>query len=370
MLNCRPLLQDYCKYKEKHFTEMTKQSRITLHTIAQEAGVSTSTVSRVLNNYEHTDATTRARVQRIASRLGYKGPAANDQRAQNNVLSVIMYWVDPSHSKHDPASGYNTSDHAPSILFSIEQTAQAHGYHLILNSFPATVTDLPSSIHTRFAGGALLLGGLVEDTVIELIAREVPTVFVGSFVVSGSVSAVHIDYRLGASQAVAHLIALGHRHIALLNGPLGTNTSTAKRAGFLEACWSHDLPLERSLVVDAGSFDYADGRAAAEQLLAQGRFTALVAGTDVLASGALAAVQARGLRVPQDISIVTLYNAHENLMYQADFELTGVEVPFKLIGQLAVERLLALIANPQPPTATVIYPEFKIGASSGPAPEG
>ena len=345
-----------------------KRRRITLHNVAAEIGTSTSTVSRALNNHDSIDLETRIRVRQVADRLGYKAPRTDERRGANRVLSVILNLADEDPELRARPSRYGSFGHIQRMLFSIEQAAQARGYHLILNSTPVAPDELPPSVRTHFVDGVVVLGGLIADPLVESIAREVPTVFVSSYLPTGGVHAIHINYRLGTVLAMEHLVALGHRRIALLNGPSATNTSAEKLAGYLQACWQHDLPLDRMLVVDAPGFELHEGRRATAQLLEHARFTALVAGTDVLAHGAIEAAEARGVHIPSDLSVVSLYNSLEQLTQEKSVALTGVQVPFARIGEIAVDRLLALLAEPSPPRATVLYPELVIGDSSGPAP--
>ena len=347
----------------------TRPRRITLNSIAEETGTSISTVSRALNNHESIDPATRARVRQAAERLGYKAPGTDERRGQNRVMSVLLNWSDQNALVPSPTSRYGSFNHIQNMLISVEQTAEANGYHLIINSIKGLSNGVPSSIRTQFAGGALILGGLVEDGLVEQIAQAVPTIFVSSFLPSGKVHALHINYRLSTASAVDHLVALGHRRIAFLNGPGSTNTSTEKLAGYLESCWNHDLPLERSLVVAANGFLFRDGIEAAARLFQQAEFTALVAGTDMLARGAIQAAEGRELRVPRDLSVASAYNTEEDQARPGLLPLTGVQVPYQLIGRLAVERLLEIMRRPLPPSATVLYPELKIGSSTAPVRE-
>ena len=344
----------------------TRRRRVTLNNIAEETGTSASTVSRVLNNHESIDPETRARVRQAAERLGYKSPGTDERRSQDRVLSVLLNWSDQNALVSAPTSRYGSFGHIQNMLISVEQTAEANGYHLILNSIKGMSHGMPSSIRSQFASGAVILGGMVEDSLVEQIAQTVPTIFVSSFLPSGKVHAIHINYRQSTANAVNHLVALGHRRIAFLNGPGSTNTSTEKVAGYLESCWSHNLPLERSLVVEAHGFVLRDGIDAAERLFQQAEFTAVVAGTDVLARGAIEAAEGRELRVPRDLSVASAYNTEEDPAHAGLLPLTGVQVPYQFIGRLAVERLLEIMRRPLPPSATVLYPELKIGSSTAP----
>jgi DNA-binding LacI/PurR family transcriptional regulator len=346
-----------------------KRKRTSLLDIAQEAGVSTSTASRILNNQDRSDPQTRAHVLKTAERLGYTLPKDVKRRDGNKAVAAIMGWEHGSASTKSPVSVYGSFDHIQRALISIEQTCQMHGYHLILNSASGTSEVLPSSIQTGVVEGALLLGGQFADPFVARIAQEVPTVFVGSYLAQGGVHAIHCNYTQGAAQAVDHLVELGHRRIALLNGSHRTHSSADKLAGFLRSCHSYDLPVDRSLIVHADGFQMAYGLAAAQDLFKQAQFTALIGATDGLSAAAIEVAQARGLRVPDDLSVVSLYNANAGAPFQAGIRsLSGVQVPHELIGQLAAERLLAILAQPIMPAEIVLPVEFEIGDTSGPAP--
>lgn len=348
---------------------VTTKSRATLHHIAKEVGVSASTVSRALNNRERIDPETRARVQAAAERLGYRQAGGAEAPARTMAIAVICDRMQGGTRTSLPANLYGTFDHIQSMLFSVEQAASAHNYHMVLNSIQASEGELPSSVRSRFVDGVILMGGSFPDRLVEQIAAEVPTVFLASYTAERPVDSVRINYRLGAEQAVGHLGGLGHRRIALLNGPNSTNTSAEKLSGFLSGCHRHGIALGAELVVAAPGFFLEDGAQVAEGLLNHGGFTAVIAGTDILAYSFILAAERRGLQIPGDISVVSLYNSDERDVREGPVPLTGIHVPYDQLGHLAVERLLSIITQPQPPVETLLRAEFVVKGSTAP-PKG
>lgn len=336
--------------------------------IAQEAGVSTATVSRVLNNHPKIDADTRSRVIAIADQLGYKGASA--PRANLSMaLSVILDRPGQTPAEGDVlGDDYGSFLHIQRMIVSIEQATQAQGYQLMLISMATLQRELPPAIQQRGVDGAIVIGGYFPEKLIAEVAQAVPTVIAGGALPSSAAHAVHMNYQRSAAEVVDHLVGLGHRRIALLNGPRSSLTSAEKLGGYCQRCAYHGLELDSSLIIYADSFDIRDGYAATEQLFRQGSFTALVGATDVLCQGALQVAHTRGLELPRDLSLVSLYNSGQSLMWPSLQPLTGVRAPHELVGQLAVERLLAQIAQPSAPMETVVPAELRLGASSGPAP--
>jgi LacI family transcriptional regulator len=345
---------------------MTDRSRrATLQQIAEEIGISISTVSRALNNRAQIDAGTRVRVQEVAERIGYRVGRGEEPRERGMAIAVITSAASPV--AEPPATGRAQSDHIQRMVFTFEQVAGELGHHIVLNSDTGVPNVLPSSIRTHFADGALLLGGQFDDALVEQIAREVPTVFVASFLPSGAAHAVYADYRAGVLLALGHLVAQGHRRIGFINGAMNTNTSRMKLAGYLQACFEHGLPVDPRDIVNADNFNLQCGARAAEELLARGSYTALVCASDVLARGALQFARSRGVSVPEQLSLVSLYNDAADHLYPDPLSLSRVYLDHSLLARLAITQLLQVVAQPGlPPVGIVVPVAFAAGTSSAP----
>lgn len=347
---------------------VVKQRRATLTHIAEQTGVSTSTVWRALNGGARIDSRTRERIIAAANQLGYllASEEVGPEPQSKGLAVVLNYVADGIAGAAHPALSMN---HIQRTLYGIERCAEQHGYHLVLNTISNPDNPLPSSIRNRIVCGALLLGGVFSNALVLQIAAAVPAVMVNSFLPDGQIHAVHINYRQAASLAVQHLYELGHRRIALLNGPQFTNTSEEKFGGFLHACYRLGLPLEPELIISAAGFEYEDGVAAAEALLTRTSVSAVVAGTDLLAHGLIDVAATRGQTVPGTLSVVSLYNSEDRAIRRVSPALTGVQVPHEAIGSLAADRLLELLRAPQPPAALVLPAQLQIHQSTA-APAG
>jgi LacI family transcriptional regulator len=314
------------------------RARVTLRDVARRVGVHPSTVSRVLNPATRamvTDAIAR-RVTAAAESLGYHpNPIAYSLKTNRSLIVGVLI---PD----------LTNPVFPPIIRGIEDVFAAAGYTAILantdNDAERERIVLQKMIARRVDGLILATARRRDPVVAQCRAEDIPLVLINRSVDGGGVPSVVNDDALGIRLVVAHMVALGHRRIAHIGGPLGLSTGFARRKAFVEAVRAHGLKPEPKLMVACNAYSEEDGRRAFLELRARDRgFTAVVTANDLLALGCYDAVQELGLRVPEDVS-VSGYNdmPYVDKLYPP---LTTVRIPHYEMGTQAAKALLARLQN-------------------------
>jgi LacI family transcriptional regulator len=183
----------------------------------------------------------------------------------------------------------------------------------------------------------------------------VPLVLINRLVDDHEIPSVCSDDAVGVRAAVRHLAALGHRRIAYLAGPQDTSTGWIRRHAFQQSLADFSLTYQAELVRVAGGYTEAAGRACAAELLRAGAsFTALMAGNDLIALGAIGALADAGLRCPEDVSVVG-YNDLA-FMDKIDPPLTTIRIPKYDLGVQAARLLLDRLRTPDDPPHSIVLP--------------
>lgn len=267
--------------------------RTTLAMLAEEAGVSVATASKVLNGHPDVAEATRQRVERLLDHHAYR---RRGRRTTDSPLLELVF------------SGWDNV-WAPEMLAGAQQVAAEHGIGLILtdsHADPESPTPWLGGLLARRPLGVLLVS--TEPDVLvrrRLDARGIPfAVIDAAGELPPDVPAVGSTNWAGALQATRHLIDIGHRRIAALTGPGWPICSLARQDGYRSALSAAGLHVDEDLVV-ATEFDSAPARTATHALLTRSeRPTAVFAGSDLHALGVLQAAAQLGLRVPEDLSVI------------------------------------------------------------------
>ncbi len=325
--------------------------KLTIRDIARLAGVSTTTVSRTLNHKPDVDPETRERIMRIINERRYI-PSVTASRLAGGKSHLLGAFV-PS----------LTWPLMPFILQGIAEVIEQTSYELVLYSLSHR-TDRSALIDRILATG--LIDGLIAiypdgiarvESSPDFIDREAsqhllqvyqqgfPVVVLDDQSLPGQLPWVGPDNRVGAYEAVRHLIALGHRRIAHIQGPAFYQCSYDRFLGYRQALEEAGIELDTT-IVEQGDFTTPGGFAVAEQLLsATERPTAIFAANDQMAYGVLEAARVRGMRVPEDVAVI----GFDDIITLAPVRpsLTTVRQPFQEMGKQAAETLLALAHAPQ-----------------------
>ncbi len=317
---------------------------VTLRELALAAGVSVTTASRALNNSDHAvSSDTRERVMRAAAELGY----------QPNV-SARTLRMDRSFTVGIMASDI-TSYFTPIIIRGIQDVLNDAGYFCVIASFGGDVRlqdQALDSLINRGMDGVIFVESWQYSAVPRLQKAGKPYVFCERLFDARIAHSVVTDNYDGAMQATRHLLNAGHRRIALLNGPDNYYAARERLQGYRHALEAAGVDFDPQLV-SSGAWYVHGGYAAAQSILALGDVPhALFVYNDVMAVGAIHALQDAGLRVPEDVAIVS-YDDHP-VATQFRPQLTTVTLPCFEMGREAAALLLRQMEEGQEPTEELV----------------
>jgi LacI family transcriptional regulator len=323
-----------------------KPRNVTIKDVAREAGVSYSTVSRVLNNYRHIDPHKRQRVLEAVAQLGY---VANLQaRGLVGGRSRVVGLLIPD---------LNTQ-YAGQIIQGIDEELAAADYELILQTTHRHKNKETLFVNTvtrgMIDGLLLLLPHELEAYLDALHVRQFPYVVIDHQGFDDFSPTVGVDNWHGAYAATTYLIGLGHRRIGFISGRTDTSSAADRLAAYKATLHEAGIPFDPDLV-QPGEFNQQRGYLAANSLLDLTQPpTAIFAANDQSAFGVYEAVRSRGLRIPQDISVVGFDDAPQAIhMHPA---LTTVRQPLMAVGRSAARLLLKYVETSNRPLERVVLP--------------
>ncbi len=314
-----------------------------LREVADRVGVSVSTVSRALGDSDRVSALTkqavRAAVDELTARSVAQGTVGTTGRP--------MIGVTLSHFVEGP---YLSSLEATieEVMVGVEIASLQAGYIPYLWQQSGLLPTEASAPFFAAVSGVIMNGGVVDPRVLAAIrARGLPVVMIGGHVPDAGLSSVAADSAGGMAAVTRHLIALGHRRIALVNGPAETYTSFEKRAGYLAALTEAGIPADPTLIVARNGyagFTAPVAEALTEVLLDRpDRPTAILYAIDGMAAAGVQLCQRRGLHVPDDLSIAGFYDGAD--ARDCHPALTTVRVNRVAWGEVATEMLLTRFAG-------------------------
>jgi DNA-binding LacI/PurR family transcriptional regulator len=323
--------------------------------VARRAGVSTATVSRVLNQTAKVNDETAARVRQAINDLGYVPQAAARNLASHktNTIGLLI-----------PQMG---SDFFFPILRGIEAAARQAGFNLLVGIQPEqNHRPGPGPLGNHNTDGLLVFGSLVDHVVLAKFAQQkFPVVLLYHSVPEGSkATSILIENRNGSRRLVEHLIHVhGRRQIAFLRGPRGHQDSDWREKGYRLALTQNGIEVDPKRIAN-GLFSEEGGYAAVETLLSSGMaIDAIFAADDASAIGAMSALKKAGLRIPQDIAVVGFDDITPARYIQPP--LTTVRAPTEEVGAEAVRQLVRLIHGESADTEVLLHTELVIRQSCG-----
>lgn len=334
---------------------------ITLDDVAEKAGVSRATVSRVVNNYPHVSDTVRKRVLNVIDELGYNPNIPARSLASRRTGNIGFVMPNRLHA-------FFTDPYFPRLIEGIVHSCNEYDYTFSLFIFQTP--EMEERLLPRITGGGLVDGIIVQSTgvddkILEKIARgRVPFVVAGRPLKLNGVSYVDVDNITGAYSAVAHLIRLGRKHIGTITGPLNTAVGSDRLEGYRRALLDRGFSFDETMII-SGDFTQQSGYEAARNLLARNpEMDALFVASDTMAVGALQAIREAGKHVPKDISVVGYDDLPPALL--ADPQLTTIRQPVKRFGIQAMKILKDILDNgPTPPRQVIMQTELVIRKSCG-----
>ncbi len=303
---------------------------VTLRTVAEAAGVSVSTVSRALQGSPQISVATRAMIDETAGRLGYRpNRAASTLRSKRSQLIGLVM-----------SNLVNETFHT--IAEVVQRSLAAEGYQLILSTTqadPGTEESLLLTLADHGVDGVIVIGsGQSAATTNDFLARGIAVVNVIRSSRDSAAPTVLAGDRDGAFEATEHLASVGHRRIGYIGGHEGADSGRERYRGYVEALERHGIPVDPRLVV-RGPFTQGFGAEAAEELLDRDTgMTALFAANHEAIFGVLPVLMNRGIRIPQDLSLL----AYEDmpLLQMWHPPVSVVDTGAQHIGDLAVDLLL------------------------------
>ncbi|MGN6126185.1 MAG: LacI family DNA-binding transcriptional regulator [Humibacter sp.] len=337
------------------------QPTVTLKDVASRVGITTAAASMALSGHERISEKTREAVRNAADELGYvpssAGRALRNQRA--GAIAVIV----PNTSQH--VFGHLYFMH---VLTGVASAANEHDSQLIVSTNPDEahgVVAYERVMRSRTADGAIVTSSGIDDHNIEaLVDTGLPVVLIGNFPYLPTAVTVGIDDVRATEAITEHLVDIhGVTSPVHVTGTLDHQTGIDRREGFLSAVRARGL--EHAATIVEGDLSEDSGAAAVEKLLADGvRFDGIVFANDDMALGGMRVLRGRGLRVPDDVSVVGFDDF--GLARVATPALTTVRVPAERMSRLATEQLFRLIdGSAQGPTHHELDVDLVLRASCG-----
>lgn len=329
---------------------------VTLADIARVAQVSVSTVSRALSNQNYPiKEENRQRILKLAEEMGYK-PNLVARSLQSHRSHLVGVIVDRMQSPFAAATVQGIQDGLRNVGYSVSIAYS--------NRDQALAIEAINSFYSRQVDGIVILNSWLHtynDAILSLQDR--PFVFVNRVFGNCLHNCVGPGDYSGAQLATQHLADLGHRRIGYINGMKDWIEAQNRLSGYWDALLQHGLPVDETLIKH-GDWGVDSGYQAAQELLAlEERPTAIFAANDIMALGAMYAIQEAGLKIPTDVAVVG-YDDRDFAVWLRP-ALTTIRMPSYEMGQAAARSLLKQLAGEEPEDATQIPGELIIRESCG-----
>lgn len=333
--------------------------RPTINDIARLAEVSKKTVSRVINQSPSVGVETREKVEAIINEMGYEpDPQARGLAFRRSFLLGLIY-----------------DNPNPQYLVNMQQgildALRGTDFELLVRpvdaASPSFLDDMRNFVERQKLFGVILPPPVSEDDRLPALLRRLdcPYVRIASVALDAPDRTIVTHDHLGGRAAAGHLLDHGHRRIAHICGPASFRASHERRRGFEEALAAAGLRLTAADVAE-GVYTFESGLQAADRLLSRTpRPTAIFAGNDEMAAGALQAAHRRGLRVPEDVSIVGFDDFQ--IASRVWPPLTTVRAPTTQVGRIAAEHLTRTERETHDDADNILL-TLIVRQSSGPAP--
>ncbi|WP_406247898.1 LacI family DNA-binding transcriptional regulator [Microbacterium sp. M] len=335
---------------------------VTIADIARVCGVSKMTVSNVLNARDgRVSAATRKRVLEAAAELNYQPSAAARSLsvARSEIISLVYYAA----AEGDLGL---SNPHDAMLLGEIERHVSAAGKHLMIHA-ATDAADTARRLRSWNVDGAVFLGVLADEVEQLRLHQDVPMVFIDAYT-DAEVATVGIDDAQGSYAATRHLLDAGHREIAFVGpGASSAGVINARFTGFARALAEEGMSADPQRVI--ANLTFADADAAAEDLLGRTpRFTAAVVTADILAIGLIKAFARRGIRVPEDFSLVGFDDLPIAEMVTPSLSTVRQDIAEK--ARAAVELLMDQLDGRRDPRRIILDPQLLVRDSVAPPAHG
>lgn len=333
----------------------TSFGRVTINDVARAAGVSVSTVSKVVNQRYDVAPATSKRVMTVVAELGYETSlvASSLRRQRTNVIGVLVAEFE----------SFSTE-----LLKGISTAAAQTGYELLAYSgrvAGASRTGWERRSLSRLAG-TLIDGAIIVTPTMLMPTTSIPVVAIDPHTGPGGPSTIDSDNVGGARVATQHLIDLGHRRIAHIGGRSDLASAQLRESGYRESLAKAGIAFDPTLVRDGGYEATLTAEVAREFLARPDRPSAVFAANDISALGVVKVAHELGLRVPEDLSVIGFDDIPEAA--SSTPPLTTMAQPLHDLGAQALQMLVELLAGGDVPEHVQLPAELVVRASTGPAP--
>ncbi|HEY5690759.1 MAG TPA: LacI family DNA-binding transcriptional regulator [Cyclobacteriaceae bacterium] len=311
-------------------------NQVTIKDIARELGISPSTVSRALKDHPDISVETKKTVNQLAIKLNYQPNtvALNLRQSKTNTIGVIIPEI--------------VHFFFSTVISGIEDVAYRAGYNVILaqsnESQAREITDLKALFNSRVDGMLMSVsrGTTNFDHIESIVAKGVPFVFFDRVYGNPRLSKVIVDDFAGSKEATLHLIEQGCKRIAHIEGPPNLDISKQRLGGYKEALKENGFKFEDDLVTLCSTGTIEEGKLATEKLLnLKNPPDGIFATNDPSAMGAMQAIKAKGLKIPDDVAIVGFSNWQFSALMEPP--LSSVDQPGFEMGQEAAKLLIRQI---------------------------
>lgn len=313
----------------------------TIYDIAKEAGVSPATVSKVFNDYPEVSKKTKEKVLKIADSVGYiPNLTARSLKTNKSFLVGVMF-------SEDLGIGLEHQFFSV-ILESFRKAIGEYGYDTVFINKKVGAQNMGYLEHCQYRNvdGVFIITALPNDVSINKLLLSHIKCVTTDIVYDNTPMVASNNYQ-GAKEAIKYLHKKGHKRIGHISGPFHTMSSTERYQGVLDAFEELNLVLEEAYFVETESFTFESAFKATQQLLTDLKKpeypSAIFVGADIMAIAAIKAIQSRGLRVPEDISVIG-FDDIEAARYVTP-ELTTVRQNKVLIGQIVAKSLFELMTK-------------------------
>jgi LacI family transcriptional regulator len=322
----------------------------TIRDVAQRAQVSIASVSRVLNRFSNVSEDTRARVNAAVDELGYvpHAGARSLSLARTGAIGVVLPNIH--------------GEFFSEIVRGMDRLATERGYLLLLSNMHALAGEAQAvlkAMRGRVDGLIVMAPHLEDEEFTTALPRGTPAVLVNTRAEVRDRPAIRLDNAAGARSVAEHLIATGRRRIVHISGPIGNIDAEERAESFRQTLKGHD---EIDSVIVQGDFYEESGGAAVAALIDAGHsFDAIFAANDMMAIGAMEALRAKGIKVPEDVAVA----GFDDVPLASHLELTTVRVRIAELGERAIERLVRMLEGEEDDIGEELHaPELVVRGST------
>lgn len=321
---------------------MTRPRKVSIEDVARRAKVSITTVSRVINKVPTVSKKNQAKVEEAIATLKYKPDVSAQRLARglNNAVGLVM----PGYA------GIFHSFYAIELIRGVGHACETLQLDMIFH-----ITNGFNSLNTNSVGG-IIFADIIENRrqVETALEANIPCMVINNVVHDLEVNYIGIDNITGGKIAADYLISLGHRRIAMVTGNLQTQSGAHRLEGFKQAMDKQKMPIASHAIVE-GDYSRRSARLAAEKLLAlPERPTAIFASSDDMALEMIAVILERGLRVPEDVSVIG-FDDNPSCLF-GPVALTTVKQPLFQMAEYAVQHLNNIVAGKRKALVQMVLP--------------